>query len=183
MTPIGSPIDTGAAFPSFFSVAVTPTQTPVISLEHSDAKPGEPTSFTSTTAVRGGYATRFDWDFGDGTTLADAGPTTTHTFTDSKPHTVTLTVANDCDPAAVYSGDVVTVGTRVICNGPRSASTSVTVDQAVVLDAKAKSKQPAGKVAVTLTCPEEACTVALSGRTKGKSGRTRSGRAWRRPTC
>ncbi|MFN8152119.1 MAG: beta-propeller fold lactonase family protein [Solirubrobacterales bacterium] len=174
LTPIGSPVETGDAFPSFFSVAVSPTQTPAVSFDHSDAKPGEPTSFTSTTTVRGGYATRFDWDFGDGTTLADAGPTATHTFTGSKPHTVTLTVANDCDPAAVYSGNVVTVGTRVVCNGPRSASTSVTVDQAVVLDAKAKSKQPAGKVAVTLTCPEEACTVALSGRTKGKSGRKRS---------
>lgn len=171
---IGSPIPTGGVFPSYFSVAISPTQTPSVSFQSTDALPGSPTAFTSTSTVRGGYPTRFDWDFGDGTTLADGGPTPTHTFTDSKPHTVTLTVANDCDPAAVYTGDAVWIGTRVVCNGPRTASASVTVDPAVVLDATAKKKQPAGKVSVTLTCPEEACTVALTGSTKskGKRGKT-----------
>ncbi len=38
-------------------------------------------------------------------------------------------------------------------------------------NASAKPKQSAGKVVVTLTCPEEACTVALSGKTKGKKGK------------
>lgn len=167
----GSPTPTGGLFPGNFGVGIAPTQTPDVSFEHSAVTPGQPTTFTSTSTVRGGYATRFDWDFGDGTTLADGGPTPTHTFTDTKPHTVTLTVANDCDPTAIYSGDIVWIGSRIVCNGPRTASESTTVDAGVVLSASAKPKQSAGKVVVTLTCPEEACTVALSGKTKGKKGK------------
>ena len=164
----GAPTATGGPFPSNFGVGIAPTQTPDVAFDHSAVTPGQPTTFTSTSTVRGGYATRFDWDFGDGTTLADGGPDATHTFADTKPYTVTLTVANDCDPAAIYTGEVVWIGSRVVCNGPRTATGSVTVDAGVVLKAKAKSKQPAGKVVVKLTCPEGDCTVELSGKTKGK---------------
>ncbi len=41
----GTPFATGGKFPSFFSVAVTPTQTPVPDFSSSPGKAGEPTSF------------------------------------------------------------------------------------------------------------------------------------------
>ena len=42
-----------------------------------------------------GAIVRFDWDFGDGTMAADAGPTPTHAYAATGQYTVTLTVVDD----------------------------------------------------------------------------------------
>ncbi len=103
----GSPFASGGVFPSFFSVAVTPTQTPEVAFASDPGKPGKPTGFDAgATTVRGGLPTRFDWEFGDGTALADGGPTPTHTYAEAGVYDVELTVTNDCDPDAVFEDGV-----------------------------------------------------------------------------
>ena len=42
-----------------------------------------------------GDIVRYDWDFGDGTTADDAGPTPSHTYTTNSRYLVTLTVTDD----------------------------------------------------------------------------------------
>ena len=138
----GSPFASGGVFPSFFSVAVTPTQTPDVAFEADPGKPGQPTHFDArATTVRGGLPTRFDWDFGDGTTLADGGPTPAHTYAEPDVFEVKLTVTNDCDPDAVFQGQVVSVGNAVYCNGSRDATLTQQVDAIVDGSVSAKKTQ------------------------------------------
>jgi PKD repeat protein len=57
---------------------------------------GDPIQFdASTSSDPDGTLVRYDWDFGDGTTLDDGGPTPTHTFTTEDTFTVTLTVTDN----------------------------------------------------------------------------------------
>jgi PKD repeat protein len=57
---------------------------------------GESVSFdASASADPDGVIVRYDWDFGDGATVADAGPTPTHIFAAAGDYTVTLTVTDD----------------------------------------------------------------------------------------
>ena len=169
----GATLSTGGDFPGFFSAAVTPTQSPEVSFTvDGPGTPGSPTAFdAAATTVRGGFATRYDWDFGDGTTAADAGPSPTHTYTDRAPHLVTLTVTNDCAPDAVFTDEVVSVGSVVVCNGPRQASTSRQADAGIRLEAKAAKRQRVGKLRAKLGCPEEACEASLDGVVVAKAKR------------
>jgi DNA-binding beta-propeller fold protein YncE len=167
----GSPYPTGGGFPNFFSAAVSPTQTPNPSFALSGGEEvGDPTAFDArATRVRGGLAAGFDWDFGDGTSLANGGPTPTHVYEDSAPHRVELTVTNDCAPDAVFNGGVVTVGSTTYCNGPRRASAIRIIDTSLALDATARKRQRVGKLKAKLSCPDEPCEVEIGGRTVAKS--------------
>ncbi len=139
----GSPYETEGEFPNFFSVAVTPTQTPEPAFSApATGKAGEQLDFdASATTVRGGEATRFDWDFGDGTTAADGGSTISHAYTQDGTYTVTLTVTNDCDPAAPAIDGVVSVGNAIYCRGARQAQTTGTVVVDSVVDGEVKAKK------------------------------------------
>ncbi len=173
LTPVtGTPFASGGKFPDFFSVATSPTQTPKPQFTANPAPAGKPTRFDArSTTVRGGVATRFDWDFGDGTTLADGGPTPTHAYAADGTFDVSVTVANDCDPAAVFTGDVAAVGNAVYCNGPTTAAANgkVTIDSAVDGKLKAKSPQKLKKnkvyVEVKVKAGED-LTAELSGKFK-----------------
>jgi PKD repeat protein len=56
----------------------------------------------------GGMITTYDWDFGDGTTATDVGPTVNHTYSEAGRYNVTLTVTDD-EVAVDSDGAVVTV--------------------------------------------------------------------------
>ncbi len=56
----------------------------------------DPVAFNGTASTDpDGTIVRYDWDFGDGTVLTDAGPTPTHTYTTVGIYNVTLTVTDD----------------------------------------------------------------------------------------
>ncbi len=129
----GSPFLTGDKFAGFLSIAITPTGTPRPSFTAPAAAERTATAFdASATAVPGGLAKRFDWDFGDGTTLAGGGPTPQHTYESSGTYTARLTVTNDCAGDAVFSGETVFTGQTALCSGARQASTTRMIE---VLDA------------------------------------------------
>ncbi len=166
----GSPFPTGGAFPNFFSVGVTPTQTPDPAFKAAGGKADEPLPFNaSETTVAGGFPTRFDWDFGDGFSLGNGGPKPTHVYLDDGTYKVKLTVRNDCALDAQFTDGVASVGSAVYCNGPPTATVAhkVTVDSKVdgKLRAKRKQKQKDGKVAVKAKVKAgERLTAKLKGK-------------------
>lgn len=168
----GTPFPTGGAFPSFFSVGITPTQTPDPKFKAAGGKANKPLPFNaSKTTVAGGFPARFDWNFGDGFNLGNGGPKPTHVYLQDGTYHVTLTVHNDCASDAVFTGDVASVGSAVYCNGPPTATIThkVTVDSKVdgKLKAKKTQKQKQGKVVVKAKVKAgERLTAKVKGKIK-----------------
>jgi len=173
----GSPYDSGGVFPSFFSVAVTPTQTPVPAFGPGTGKSGVVVPFdASATTVRGGEATRYSWDFGDQSTGLSSQPKISHTYAKDGTYTVKLTVRNDCDPNAVFTGSLVSVGNAFYCNGSPTATTTRQVVIDSVLDgaanAKKKQKQKGKKVKLQVkVVAGEKLTAALEGKVRFGKGK------------
>ena len=63
---------------------------------------------------------RYDWDFGDGTRLADGGANPIHVYSQPGQYRVTVTVADDenCSRLLVFTGQT------VACNGSLAATAS-----------------------------------------------------------
>ncbi|MBM4036928.1 MAG: PKD domain-containing protein, partial [Planctomycetes bacterium] len=68
-----------------------------------------------------GFITRYDWDFGDGTVRADAGPTVSHIYTTTGTFTVTLTVTDNQGATAST-----TLTITVVAPEPPAAPTGLT---------------------------------------------------------
>ena len=121
LTPIScvAPNCSTAAGPDFQSVVVSPDQAPSAAFNVAAASPGELTSFDAlaSAASPGRSIVRYDWDFGDGNTASDAGPTPTHTYSSEGEYTVTLTVTDDagCSTSQTFTGQTVS------CNGSTAA--------------------------------------------------------------
>lgn len=121
LTPVTDPpLPTGGTAPRFQSLAVQPNQGPAAELTV-DARPaGEATRFDASASTDpDGRVARFDWTFGDGTTLRDGGPTPTHTYRRPGTFTATVTVTDDenCSTTRVFTG------TTAHCNGTPQAQT------------------------------------------------------------
>ena len=84
------------------------------------APAGSSTSFDgrASSDVDGSIA-RYDWNFGDGSAMANGGPTPTHTYASAGSYTVTLTATDDggCSTALVFTGQT------AACNGTSAAVT------------------------------------------------------------
>jgi 6-phosphogluconolactonase (cycloisomerase 2 family) len=105
-----------------------PTPAPVASFTQTRAVPAAASSFDATGSTR---AARFDWDFGDGTTLADGGPTPAHTYAAAGIYQVTLTAsdAQGCSTRFIYTGQ------STVCPGGSSATTTAALDTLPALSA------------------------------------------------
>jgi hypothetical protein len=122
-------------------VAVTPDQGPVAAFSATPAPAGSASGFDgSASSDPDGTVVRYDWDFGDGTSAPNAGPTPSHTYTAAGTHAVTLRVTDDagCSTNRVFTGQ--TVG----CNGQSSAQTTqpITIGQAVTATGLGSSANP-----------------------------------------
>jgi DNA-binding beta-propeller fold protein YncE len=169
----GSPYPTGDKFPNFLSIAMTPSQTPRPAFVVSSAGDGQASSFdaSAATTVPGGRATRFDWSFGDGTTLPNGGATPQHTYGSPGTYAVDLTVTNDCSDAAGFVGDTVFTGQTAHCNGSPRATACRTLDTVLGLSGptitlKGKKTQKGSKLVKVKVKVDEAATVAGSGTIK-----------------
>ncbi len=87
-------------------------------------KRGAPGGISKFSAVGSARATRFDWDFGDGTVEKNGGPLTTHIYRSAGVYRVTLTVADaqGCSTQQIYTGQSTT------CPGGASAAMTGIVD-------------------------------------------------------
>ena len=175
LTAAGAPVAAGS-FP--FAVAVTPDQGPVARIAAAGpfvaGRSARLDGRGSTDAD--GTVARYDWDFGDGTTLTNGGPRPAHTYRRAGLFTVRLRVTDDqgCSDAFV------TTGQTASCNGSAVAVTTRAVR--VVLPAATATARllavarvrPAGgraRIGVGCTTSRAArCTgaVALTRRSGGR---------------
>jgi YVTN family beta-propeller protein len=113
------------------ALAIVPNQPPHAAFSSS---PGSPTA-GDTVSFDGGGSTdpdgsvaRYDWEFGDGGTAANAGPTPQHTYAKAGTYQVTLTVTDNegCSTELVFTGQT------AYCNGSSVARVThpVTVSEA-----------------------------------------------------
>lgn len=120
--PFETPWSTGEPEPIVFQ----PHPAPVARFTFKAGAPGQPIRFDALASER---AARYDWNFGDGSTLSDGGPTPGHAYAKAGTYTVTLTATDGsgCSTRSLYSGH------STICpGGPAPVATGV-VDTLPVL--------------------------------------------------
>jgi PKD repeat protein len=123
-----SPASPGVTMADGAVMAITPNQGPVASfsahpIRRSSAGPVVLFDARSSEDADG-YVARYDWDFGDGTKLLNAGPVATHRFHQGHGrYQVTLTVTDNEACSFEYIG----TGKVTLCNGGPAAKTSRSV--------------------------------------------------------
>jgi 6-phosphogluconolactonase (cycloisomerase 2 family) len=112
-----TPWGTGEPEPLVFQ----PHPAPVASFS---AQPGAPGAASRFDAAASSRAARYDWDFGDGTKLANGGPAPSHVYAGSGVYPVTLTVTDGsgCSVRQIYDGH------STVCPGGTSAVAAGSVD-------------------------------------------------------
>ena len=106
-----------AAGTTVSGIAVTPNQGPVATFSAAPGSPGAPTEFDATSSSDpDGSVARYDWDFGDGTSLADGGAKPSHTYQSAGSYSVSLGLTDD-----VGCFEPIYTGKTAVCNAPASA--------------------------------------------------------------
>ncbi|MFG2007419.1 beta-propeller fold lactonase family protein [Spirillospora sp. NPDC048911] len=121
----GSPFQVHPGGPGFQGINVAPNQGPVARFSAAPRpQDGRVIAFDArASADPDGRVARYDWDFGDGTTLADGGPAPQHRYPRTGTFTVRLTVTDDegCADRQVFTG------VAVLCNGTAAARSQLPV--------------------------------------------------------
>ncbi len=102
-------------------VVVSPNQAPVAHFEAMVAPAGSAVSFDAGGATDSdGSITRYDWDFGDGNTLANGGPQVSHVYAQPGTYEVRLVVTDNEGASTLTTFN----GNSVLGNGSPAATTS-----------------------------------------------------------
>jgi outer membrane protein OmpA-like peptidoglycan-associated protein/sugar lactone lactonase YvrE len=122
LTPL--PIAAVGAGAHALAAAISPARSPIARFTASSASAGSQTTFDgSGSSAPDGRVARYDWTFGDGTTLADAGPAPSHVYgtAGTYPATLTVTDTNGCSAVLIHSGS------RVDCVNATGATRTLMV--------------------------------------------------------
>ena len=135
-----------------WNIAIVPNQAPAAAFSTALGDPDSDVLFDATgSADPDGSIDRYDWDFGDGATLDDGGPTPSHSYEDPGSYDVTLTVTDSegCSTELIFSGQT------AYCNGKPSAEIveqvaipATTVDGSAAADGTQSQKR--NRIAVTV---------------------------------
>jgi YVTN family beta-propeller protein len=157
-TQANQPVATISAGVSPAAIAVAPDQAPQASFAVPDGRPGVsmPFNASGSTDAEGSIA-RYEWSFGDGTTLTSGGAEPRHTYKRPGDYKVTLTLTDEegCSTAFVFTGQTVS------CNGSPVATQTQAVQVAY----------PAVRIRCSARAGHRGCRVklqAVSGRHGGK---------------
>jgi DNA-binding beta-propeller fold protein YncE len=176
LTPISctAPNCTTGSKPGIQSLAISPDQAPSAVFSSGPAPPGQPTSFdaSASTAAGGQSLARYDWDFGDGTTAPNGGPSPAHTYAATGTYTVALTVTDDagCSTTQTFTGQTMS------CNGGSGAHTTNQVT--ITPPARALIIAVAGPGTVTgsgISCPGDCTETYADGTAVSLSASPASG--------
>ena len=171
----GSPVASGVGGPPFESLVITPNQPPVAAFNATPAPAGEVTTFDAGPSIdTDGVILRYDWEFGDGTSLPDGGPTPQHIYEKARSYTATLTLTDNegCSRTRTYTGQV------VLCNGGSGAQIKQPLTVPDIVDPSLRlrgpRKQPAGtSVKVKVVSNEVGSALAEGTLTvQGAGGKT-----------
>ncbi len=157
-------------------IAIVPNQPPVASFAASPnpAGPGQAVAFDGTGSTDfDGTVARFDWDFGDGSSATDAGPTPSHAYA-AGTYEVRLTVTDGegCPGAFVFTGQTAN------CNGNAATTTrALTIDGTAPDFALGGKRKLAlrGRVGVSVSGVSEDASLEATGTlaaTGARNGRT-----------
>jgi 6-phosphogluconolactonase (cycloisomerase 2 family) len=148
-------------------VVVSPNQAPVASFTFTQATAGMPVQFDGSSTVDvDGEVVRYDWDFGDGHTALDAGPTPSHTYTAPGKYVVTLVVT---DNEGASTTTIFTGGT-VLGHGTPGAETTREIEVLPAPIPVAPAQEPVPDLGETLVAEPTAGSVRV---------RVRGGRRFR----
>jgi YVTN family beta-propeller protein len=172
---LGTPIPPAAQGAN--AIAITPDQGPVAAFSVSPASAGTPAAFDgSASGDADGTVARYDWNFGDGTTLADGGPSPTHTYSAPGTYAATLTVTDNegCSTQMVFTGQTAHCNAgsparaqqEVVVSDPTPPPDTVPPNLTV---GGRKSQKLDGAVEVTAAC-DEACSLVATGTLVVKGG-------------
>ncbi|HET9592465.1 MAG TPA: PKD domain-containing protein, partial [Solirubrobacterales bacterium] len=119
-TPTPLPFETAWDTGEIERLVFQPQPTPVARFSATAAAVGQASRFDAGGSER---AAHYEWNFGDGTVLADGGATPTHVYANSGDYQVTLVVtdAQGCSAKQVYTGQ------STVCPGGTAARTEATV--------------------------------------------------------
>ena len=141
-------------------IALSPSQAPVATFTVGQSLAGQATAFDASAASDpDGTIARYDWDFGDGTSAANAGPTPTHIYTSPGTRTVTLLVTD----ADLTSTAPLWTGTRMLRNGGPSAVTTRAVTTATVPPLQTVNPDPDLGRSVTVVAERGTILVRVPG--------------------
>jgi DNA-binding beta-propeller fold protein YncE len=122
LSPKSTPtIPTGS---SASGIGIVPDRGPVAALRATPAAAGSATRFDgSGSSDSDGTVARYDWDFGDGSTAANAGPSPNHVYAKPGTYTVRLTVTDDggCSTSLIFTGQT------AYCVGQPAATTTARI--------------------------------------------------------
>jgi YVTN family beta-propeller protein len=144
-------------------IVITPNQAPTASFSVGPAGAAVPTTFNASgSSDSDGSVAHYSWDFGDGTALADGGPTPAHVYAVPGDYTVKLTVTDNegCSTQFVFTGQTAS------CNGKPAAATQSQITVApdstapTVKIGKLKKEYETSKVKITFTSSEPGSTFA-----------------------
>jgi 6-phosphogluconolactonase (cycloisomerase 2 family) len=120
-------VPSGGDRPLYGSIAIRPNQGPSAILAPTSGVVNQEIMFdASSSSDADGEVVRYDWDFGDGQTAADAGPHPVHVYTDAGNYHVTVIVTDN----EGCSGTFIFTGQTALCNG----SFAATATQMVVVN-------------------------------------------------
>jgi len=156
----GSPFASGIEG-DFESIALTPDQPPVASFK---VRSGKHAHFDASASADpdGGTIARYDWNFGDGTTLLNGGSKPTHNYPKGN-FTARLTVTDDQGCSTSY----ISAGETAFCNGSGVATTTQNIDATPpTLKLSGKKKQTLGKPVTIKAMCDERCGVRAGGSIK-----------------
>lgn len=103
----GTPVPSRGKAPAFEAIGTLPNQGPLAAQTTHPRPAGQPTLFDATSSTDpDGQIARYDWDFGDGTVVRDAGPSPDHSYRHPGAYRVTLTVTDNegCATTPVFTG-------------------------------------------------------------------------------
>jgi 6-phosphogluconolactonase (cycloisomerase 2 family) len=116
-----SAIPSGGDSPLFQALTIRPNQGPVAALARSSDAIGKALAFDASSSFDpDGQIARYDWDFGDGQRMPDAGAHAVHIYSAPGHYRVTVTITDNegCSTTQVFTGQT------ALCNGSDAAVAS-----------------------------------------------------------